>query len=163
VKPLVAVSACLLGERVRWDGRDKKDDWIATELPLHAVVEPVCPEVEIGLGVPRDPLRLVRRAGKIRLVTVLDDVDRSDRMSDLADRRLQDLVARGLSGWIFKARSPSCGLSVEVDDGGLAPGHFAAHVRALLPGLPIAEETSLSDPAARLLFLEAIRARIRSG
>lgn len=158
-RPLVAVSACLAGDRVRYDGRDQTRPWIA-DLAAEVELLRVCPEVELGLGVPRPPIQMVAGGG---LVRVGGGADLAPAMSSLAQQRLSELAPR-LRGYVFKARSPSCGLDVPVFASAVAgadvveraPGRFAAAVRARFPGLPVAEDEELADAARRAAFLARV-------
>jgi uncharacterized protein YbbK (DUF523 family) len=127
----VGISACLLGDEVRYDGGHKRDTFLADTLGRFVEWVPVCPEVECGLGTPREAMRLVRVGNDVRMITVKTETDLTARMETFARRRLPKLVLEGLSGYVFKKDSPSCGLErVKVYDGG-APtrsgrGLFAA-------------------------------------
>lgn len=159
----VGVSSCLAGERVRYDGRDKRDDWICDELAWAFELVPVCPEAAIGLGVPRPPIRLVKTAAGTRARGV-DDCAR-DVTAALAEyARLTAMRLRGrISGYVFKRGSPSCGLrgvALVTEEGGAAgetAGIFAAALASRLPGLPMAEEGDLATPAQRQNFIERVR------
>jgi uncharacterized protein YbbK (DUF523 family) len=164
-RPAVGISACLLGEAVRYDGAHKRRDVLARDLARVFFWVPVCPEVELGLGVPREPIRLQRAPGGTRLVSEDGRRDLTAAMSAYAAERLEALRRLPLRGYVLKARSPSCGLSVEVTDetGAVladvrAPGRFAAAVEAAFPGLPVAEDEELEDPAQRAAFLARVRA-----
>src|SRR5271154_5134987 len=112
MRPRVGVSACLLGENVRWDGGNKRDRFVLEVLGADFELVPVCPEVELGLGVPRDPIDLVHSSGPTRLVNAKTGEDLTPRMERFAAERLEALAKLDLRGYVFKARSPSCGLSV---------------------------------------------------
>jgi len=164
--PRVGVSACLLGERVRWDGRHKRDRWIAGALARRVALVPVCPEVEIGLGIPRPPIRLEEGSGGVRLVMPSSGADLTDRMERFAARRVEALFRGGLDGYILKARSPSCGLKGVVVLGGKTErrrrrGLFAGALLRGIPGLPVVEEGRLEGPAERRRFLARVVAHHR--
>jgi uncharacterized protein YbbK (DUF523 family) len=159
-KPRVAISACLAGEKVRYDGRDKRHDLLLETLGPLVEWVPVCPEAELGLGVPREPIRLVGPPDAPRLVGERSGADHTEAMRRYADRRIAELAALGLHGWITKERSPSCGLHgapvVSACEGAPGPagaGLFVRRLRERLPGLPIANEEELEDPGARRAFL----------
>jgi uncharacterized protein YbbK (DUF523 family) len=164
-RPRVAVSACLLGRAVRYDGGDKRSDAV---LALAAEVElvPLCPEVELGLGVPRPAIELVRVAGQIRLLPVGGGADLSDAMRELAVRRVAELAELGVVGYVLKARSPSCGLRVAVASAGpgeaFAAGRFADVVASRAVGLPVIDEVALAEPGAGARFLARVRAARRA-
>src|SRR6185369_3930997 len=106
----LGISACLIGDEVRHDGGHKRDTYLADVLgPLVEWVK-VCPEVEIGMGTPREPIELVNESGPIRLLTVTTRIDYTASMTAFAASRADALAAEGLSGFILKSHSPSCGL-----------------------------------------------------
>lgn len=163
-KPLrIGISACLLGQEVRFDGGHKRADFLTRDLgPVSWL--PVCPEVEMGLGTPREPMNLVRQGGALRMITVETGIDYTDTLRQWASRRLDALDAEHLSGYILKTDSPSCGLE-EVktfgSDGGSQPdgrGLFAEALVKRFPGLPVEDERRLSDPAVRQEFMRRVRA-----
>jgi uncharacterized protein YbbK (DUF523 family) len=122
---------------------------------------PVCPEVEAGLGTPRDPMNLGRDAsGRLVLVTdrVRDDLTRT--IAEYSVRRASELAAANLDGYVLKAGSPSCGLDVPVDhERGM--GLFAIALTTELEGLPIADERELANPEWRESFVDRVYARFR--
>lgn len=160
-RPRIGVSACLLGERVRYDGRDKRDAWLVDVLGPKVDWVPVCPEVEAGLGTPREPMNLGRdAAGRLVLISdrVRDDLTRT--MIAYSARRVDELAAANLDGYVLKAGSPSCGLDVPVQsERGM--GLFASALMTRLVGLPIADERELADPAARERFVDRVFAHFR--
>ena len=147
MKPRVGISSCLLGQAVRHDGGHKRDDALIADLETHVEWVPVCPEVEIGLGTPRPPIELHDIGGAVRLIMPSTGRDLTDDMREYAERKVAALAGMGLSGYILKSRSPSCGLS---------SGVFAAVLKARLPALPIEEETGLREAAARATFLTRV-------
>lgn len=164
----LGISRCLLGEKVRWDGRDKRHRVVAEVLAGHVRWVPVCPEVEIGLGVPREPVHLVGAPDTTRLVGVTTGEDHSAAMQRWAAARIGELADRGLDGYLLKASSPSCGLvGVPVHDRAgrvsatAGRGLFADALTRHLPDLPIAEEGCLDDPTACDHFLERVFVRHR--
>ena len=106
----VGISTCLLGENVRFDGGHKRDRFFAEMLGKHFEWVPVCPEVEVGMGIPREAVRLVGAAEDPRMVGVKSGTDWTRAMREWSERRLRDLADLRLSGYIFKANSPSCGM-----------------------------------------------------
>ena len=106
-------------------------------------------EVEVGMGVPRPPLHLVREPEGTRMREVASGLDHTERMRAFAQRRVEELAGLDLSGFVLKARSPSCG----VRDG---PGLFAEALLEALPDLPVVEEEGLRDPAVRDRFVERV-------
>lgn len=169
MKPRLGISRCLVGEDVRYDGTNRLNAAVAELTPLVEWV-PVCPEVEVGMGVPREPIRLVRHVGvrqggeSVRLEGVRSKQDWTDRMDRWAAARVADLAAVGISGFVLKARSPSCGpAGVLVHDHTAEPtptgrGLFAAALAAAMPGLPMIDEEALADRETRERFLHTVRA-----
>ena len=162
-KPIrIGISSCLLGESVRYDGGHKLDRFLADTLGQHVDYVPVCPEVECGLGVPREAMHLAGDPQSPRLVTTRTGVDLTDRMKSWAARRVRELASEGLSGFIFKSRSPSCGIkSVQViqeNSQSATPGAgiFARIFMENFPRVPVEDEGSLGDRGARDDFIEAI-------
>jgi uncharacterized protein YbbK (DUF523 family)/uncharacterized protein YbgA (DUF1722 family) len=158
----VGVSTCLLGERVRHDGGHKRDAFVTETLAPYIRFVPVCPEVEIGLGIPREAIHLLRRAGEIRLVGVESGRDHTEAMTSFARRRVAELAALDLSGYILKKDSPSCGVervAIHLADGRKerkGRGLFASALRERLPVLPVEEEGRLQDPKLRENFIERV-------
>ena len=154
----VGISACLLGERVRYDGEHKRAAWL-DDMARRVEWVPVCPEVEVGMGVPREPVRLERTAAGARMVAVQTRVDHTDAMQAWAARRIEALAAERICGYVLKKDSPSCGLgSVKVFDrgGAVRPdgrGLFADALVRALPGLPVIEEDALDRARTRVEFL----------
>jgi uncharacterized protein YbgA (DUF1722 family)/uncharacterized protein YbbK (DUF523 family) len=159
----IGISACLLGQNVRYDGGHKRHRFITGTLSKYFEFVPVCPEMEIGLGVPRDPIRLVGKPGAIRVVGTVDprmDVTKQLRsFGTQTARRLNDI-----SGYIFKGKSPSCGtqrVKLYPEDGNTAPsnagiGQYAQAVMAYQPNLPVEEGECLNDPALKDNFIERV-------
>jgi uncharacterized protein YbgA (DUF1722 family)/uncharacterized protein YbbK (DUF523 family) len=168
----IGVSSCLLGAKVRFDGGHKRSDFLVDTLGSFVEFVPVCPEVEIGLGVPRETLRLVRdgTAHAIRLVANQTAIDHTKAMNSYAERRVAALGREGLSGYILKKDSPSCGMErvrVYASSGMLTRdglGLFAAALMRRYPSLPVEEEGRLNDPHLRENFVERVFAyrRLRS-
>jgi len=161
-KPRVGVSTCLLGEHVRYDGGHKRDPFITDTLGKYFEWVPVCPEVECGLPVPREPMRLEGDPESPRLVTSRTNVDLTDRMVSWAKKRVKELEKEELVGYIFKAKSPSSGMErVKVFDRNGVPqkvgvGMFARAFMDHFPLLPVEEEGRLHDPNLRENFIERI-------
>lgn len=157
------MSHCLAGAAVRYDGGDKRDEWIVGTLARHVELHPVCPEAEAGLGTPREPMHLVRdAAGALRLLGNRSGTDCTPALQAFLARRVPALAATGLDGFVLKAGSPSCGLAVPVT-AAAAPsaGLFAAALTAALPDLPVVEETALAEDAVREAFCIRVFARAR--
>jgi len=158
----IGVSKCLLGEPVRYDGQHKHDHFITDTLGRYFDYVGVCPEVECGLGVPRETMRLVGDPASPRLVTTRTGLDLTARMQAWIDRRVVELEKEDLGGYIFKSRSPSSGMeNVKVynDKGGVAgkaPGLFGKAFMAHFPTLPCEDEGRLNDPDLRENFIERV-------
>jgi len=166
-KPRLGISACLLGEKVRYDGGDKRDCFLTETFGRHVEWVPVCPEVEIGMGVPREAVRLVGDPPKPRMIAERSGKDWTAQFNPFAAKRVQALTALDLAGYIFKKNSPSCGMErVRVYNSKSVPtrqgrGLFAAAVMRELPLLPVEEEGRLNDPALRENFIERVFAYYR--
>ena len=158
----IGVSACLLGQNVRYDGGHQRDRYITDTLGRWFEWVPVCPEVEYGLPIPREAMRLVGNPETPRLVTIRTRIDHTDEMLSWADKRLEALAAEDLCGFIFKSRSPSSGMAaVKVyPETGMAVkkgvGIFAGAFMRRFPLLPVEEDGRLNDPALRENFIERI-------
>jgi uncharacterized protein YbbK (DUF523 family)/uncharacterized protein YbgA (DUF1722 family) len=163
----LGVSACLLGEQVRYDGGHKRNAFLLEELASHVRFVPVCPEVGIGLGVPRETIRLVRRGDGVRLLGSAG-ADHTAAMRRWAARVTAELRHQSLSGFVLKKGSPSCGLErVRLwDERGERPtpsgrGLFAEALVDAMPELPIEEEGRLNDPGLREHFVDRVFAHAR--
>jgi uncharacterized protein YbbK (DUF523 family) len=167
----IGVSSCLLGAAVRYDGQHKRNDFLVDELGPLVEWVPVCPEVEVGMGVPRESVRLARGPRGIppRVPILMlgnqSGADWTARMEAFAARRVEELAEAELSGYVLKSRSPSCGLEGVplFPDGDAASrpsndgvGLFAAELLRRLPNLPIEEEARLADPRLRARFIERV-------
>jgi uncharacterized protein YbgA (DUF1722 family)/uncharacterized protein YbbK (DUF523 family) len=162
-RPRLGISACLLGDQVRFDGGHKRDSFLTEVLSPHVCWVRVCPEVEVGMGTPRETLRLQRRDdGAIRMVTTRTEIDHTDAMSAWARTRLTGLEREHLSGYVLKKDSPSCGMEgVKVFGVSGLPqrtgrGIFAEALLQRFPNLPVEEEGRLSDPRLRENFIERV-------
>jgi len=154
-RPRIGISACLLGEPVRYDGRHKRDAWLVDVLGPQVEWVSVCPEVEAGFGTPRETMELVRDAsGRTALMTTGTKRDVTDTLQRYADRRVEELARADLDGYVLKTDSPSCGLE--------GPGLFAAALTARLPDLPVVDERQLDDRHARQRFVDDVRAHHRA-
>ena len=159
----LGISACLLGRNVRYDGGHQHDRFLTDTLGRYVTYVPVCPEVECGLPVPREAMRLVGTADAPRLVTISTKKDLTAQMTDWARRRVRELEAEELCGFIFKSKSPSSGMErvkVYSEENGI-PAHngvgmFARAFMEHFPLLPCEEEGRLHDPVLRENFIERI-------
>jgi len=163
----LGISTCLLGERVRYDGGHKLDHFLADTLGRYVEWVPVCPEVEIGLPIPREAVRLVGDPDSPRLIAPKSGADHTDTMQAWASKRLDELAAIGLCGFVFKKDSPSSGLfRVRVYDQHGNPsrtgtGIFPRAVMQRFPLLPLEEEGRLNDLPLRENFIERVFAYYR--
>jgi len=163
VQPIrIGISSCLLGENVRYDGGHKLDRFLRDTLGQYVQYVPVCPEVECGLGIPRESMHLEGDPENPRLVTTRTGVDLTDRMKKWALKRVKELESEDLSGFIFKSRSPSSGMErVNVFSNKGQPvkrgvGIFARGYMEHFPDVPAEEDGRLNDPGLRENFIEAI-------
>lgn len=164
----IGISTCLLGQNVRYDGGHKRNAFLMNTLGDYVEWVPVCPEVDIGLGTPRPPIRLERAAeGGVRLVMPDRDEDLTERMRAYAEERVERLRSEGLAGYVLKSGSPSCGMErVKLWDPNGVPsrdgvGLYAEALRRSLPQLPTEEEGRLHDARLRENFITRIFARGR--
>jgi len=158
----LGVSACLLGEAVRYDGGHKLDRFLTDTLGQFVEYIPVCPEVECGLPIPREPMHLEGNLDDPRLVATHTKQDRTDRMTQWAQKRVVGLEKEDLWGFIFKSDSPSSGMErVKVYNETGMPvkkgvGLFAKIFMDHFPLLPVEDEGRLHDPKLRENFIERI-------
>jgi uncharacterized protein YbgA (DUF1722 family)/uncharacterized protein YbbK (DUF523 family) len=158
----VGVSACLLGEKVRYDGGHKHDRYITDTLGRFFTFVPVCPEVESGMTIPREAMRLEGDPASPRLMTRVSRIDKTEQMLTFCRSKLPELQKADLCGFIFKKDSPSSGLfRVKVYDAKGMPqksgsGLFAAAVAKQFPLLPLEEEGRLYDAGLRENFIERV-------
>ena len=158
----LGISTCLLGENVRYDGGHKLDHFLSDTLGQYVEYVPVCPEVECGLGTPRESMRLEGHPEHPRLVTTRTRVDYTDRMTKWAEERVRGLEKENLFGFIFKSRSPSSGMErVRVYNKKGMPsmtgrGIFAGVFMEHFPRIPVEEDGRLHDPKIRENFIERL-------
>lgn len=158
----LGIATCLLGENVRYDGGHKRDPFLIETLGKFVEWVPVCPEVECGLPVPREAMRLVGDPDKPRLVTRNTKIDHTDRMLEWAAGKIDELKGANICGYVFKSKSPSSGLwRVKVySEKGMpsktGTGIFAREVVRHFPFLPLEDEGRLHDPRLRENFIERV-------
>lgn len=158
----VGISSCLLGQEVRFDGGHKRDRYLTDTLGAYFEWVPVCPEVELGLGTPRETLRLIGEPAAPRLVFGKTGGEITDAMQGWSRKRLEGLARQDLCGYILKSDSPSCGMErVRVYGTGGMPSKTGVglYARALLdrfPLLPVEEEGRLHDLPLRENFVERV-------
>lgn len=158
----IGISACLLGQNVRYDGGHALDRFLTDTLGRFVDYMPVCPEVECGFGVPRETMRLTGDPMQPHLITTHTGIDHTARMEAWAGKRAAELAKEDLCGFIFKSGSPSCGMApVKVYDGEGVPhkvgtGIFARIFMKRFPLLPVEDEERLHDPVLRENFIGRI-------
>lgn len=158
----LGVSACLLGQNVRYNGGHSRDPFITDTLSQYVEFVPVCPEVECGFPIPREALRLVGVPESPRLITISTKQDHTERMLSWCSKKVRELEEHDLYGFIFKKGSPSSGMErVKVYDSKGMPsnrgiGMFARAFMEHFPVLPVEEDGRLHDPQLRENFIEAI-------
>ncbi len=160
----LGISTCLLGERVRYDGQHKLDQFLVETLGQYVDYVPVCPEVEAGFAIPREAFRLIGDPDHPRMITVRTHLDVTERMENWARKRVEELHKEDLQGFIFKSKSPSSGMArVKVYpgiEGGMpvsnGVGIFARMFMQSFPLLPVEEEGRLHDMHLRDNFIERI-------
>ncbi len=162
VKPKLGISACLLGQQVRFDGAHKRDHFLTDTFGRFVEWVPVCPELEVGMGVPRESVRLVGSPADPKLIAERSGRDWTPAMKRYTLNRVKELKSLDLSGYIFKKNSPSCGMErVRVYNPKGMPtkdgrGLFAAGFMEQLPLMPVEEEGRLIDPSLRENFIERV-------
>lgn len=161
-RPRLGVSTCLLGENVRYDGAEKRDPVLLDAFGGLVDWVPICPEVECGMTVPRDPMHLGGDPASPRLVTTATGQDQTERMQAWMRARLEELEDEKLWGFVLKSNSPSCGTGAVpvLDDAGArvgaAAGLFAAAVAERFPLLPTTDERSLRNDSEWDSFIERL-------
>lgn len=165
-RPILGVSSCLQGENVRYDGAHKRDSWLNDQLGQFVDYQGFCPEVGIGLGIPRPPIRLVVEDEQTRVKGTKDaSLDVTEALQMYAFDTLPKL--QGLDGYIFKSKSPSCGVfRVKRYTAKGAPdskgvGAYAEVILQQMPNLPVEEEGRLNDPVLRENFINRIYVHTR--
>ena len=158
----LGISRCLLGDEVRFDGGHRRDNYLTDLLGRYVEWVPVCPEVEAGLGTPRDAMRLVGDPLHPRLVTIESGIDHTKALEKMSVQRIRELKRLDLSGYVFKKNSPSCGIEqVRIYDErgkqrGNGIGLFARSFIEQFPLIPVEDEGRLCDPTIRENFIERI-------
>jgi uncharacterized protein YbgA (DUF1722 family)/uncharacterized protein YbbK (DUF523 family) len=167
-RPLrLGVSTCLLGEKVRFDSGHARDRYVTDTLSQWFEYVPVCPEVEMGMGIPRPTIRLADEGDGIRLVAPSTGEDFTERMDAFAETRVRELMGLDLDGYVLKKNSPSCGLKrIKVWKNDMPArrnetGLFTARLAERWPALPLEEDGRLNDPGLRENFIERVFARNR--
>lgn len=165
--PTIGVSACLAGEKVRWDGSSKPNFYVFDILANHINLIPVCPEAETGMGIPREAVRLEGSLNSPRMTAVKTGTDWTAKMTDYTNKRIKKLYRMSLCGFIFKGKSPSCGIeqinvfhlkNTLLEKGS---GMFAGKIIEKFPLLPIIDDKTLINPIYRNDFIVRIFAYYR--
>lgn len=158
----IGISACLLGKPVRYDQENKLDPYLAETWGHYFEYVPVCPEVESGLPVPREPSRLEGSPERPRFIARHSRTDHTERLERWGGEKIRKLEPENLGGFIFKSRSPSCGireLKVYRNDEIISrngAGIWARMFMERFPLLPVEDETRLYSPEVRELFIERV-------
>ena len=162
-KPKIGVSACLVGQKVRYNGDAAEFRTLSRKWSDHLELVPVCPEVGIGMGVPRPTIRLVKNDGKLSLINPKNGDDFTDKMLEFSEIQSDLLASSGICGFVFKKDSPSCGLDRVKVYRGENPqavregrGLFAMVFTSLNPHIPVIEEGRLTDPKQAEHFLSRV-------
>lgn len=174
-KPLTGISACLCGDPVRYDGRSKWQPQLVDALEKLLRLEKFCPEVAIGMGTPRPPIHLCNNSGSIQAVGV-DDPQRNVTTplkafaDEIITRQHTETTEQHLCGYLFKSRSPSCGVGStplyrQGKEVSLANGIVAQRLKRHLSWLPVVDESALESDAAvsRFIFLNYLTSDFLSG
>ncbi|MEO6162736.1 MAG: DUF523 and DUF1722 domain-containing protein [Candidatus Binatia bacterium] len=160
--PRVGISACLLGQQVRFDGGHKRDLFLTDLFGKFVDWVAICPEVEVGMGVPRETVRLVGTPSHPRMIAEKSGKDWTEAMHRFAAKRVRDIAGKHLAGYVLKKNSPSCGMArVNVYNTKGMPerqgrGLFAAALMSQWPLLPVEEEGRLNDLKLRENFIERV-------
>jgi len=158
----LGISRCLLGDEVRFDGGHKRDDFLTDVFGRYVEWVPVCPEVEAGLGTPREAMQLVGGPQGPRLVTIKSETDHTRALEMMTANRIAELKNLDLSGYVFKKGSPSCGIErVRIyNEHGMPSrngvGLFARAFIEQFPLIPVEDEGRLGDPTLRENFIERV-------
>ncbi len=165
--PIVVVSSCLLGQRVRYDGASKGVSWIAEQLSKQVEIVAICPEVGAGMPVPRPPIQVVAKGDLLRVQEVGGKADVTDALQTYIDSQLLYLKNKSIDGAVLKARSPSCGVvdtpqyrsaARESEVVRLGGGLWARALEKAFPGMPIVDESDLQTPKSQQEFLQELYA-----
>ena len=162
-KPVLGISECLMGKEVRYNGGHKLSKYCTEVLSQYFDFRPICPEVQIGLSVPRPTIRLAEKEGAVRVIaTDNPDIDYSQDLINLAQEVAPSM--QGLSGFIFMQKSPSCGIKstkVYGEKGQpiyMSDGAFSGELKRLLPLMPVTESGRLNDNPIKENFIASVYA-----
>ena len=156
----IGVSSCLLGEKVRWNGDHKQDRYVRDALGKYFEYIPTCPEVEVGMGTPRETVALYGTLEKPRMIGKKTQTDWTKKINKYTKDRVSELAKHDLCGYIFKSKSPSCGtgrVNIYSEFGGTKARHglgiFASAFIKTLPLVPVEDEGRLHDSRIKENFI----------
>lgn len=158
----IGVSACVAGERVRFDRTHRRSAYLTETLAKHVEFVPICPEIACGMGIPREPLRQVDCAGEIRLIGYESGKDLTAKMTDWAERVLKGLDKEGICGFVLRVHSSSCAVrksKIYSTDGTppkLGPGFFTRLLQEHDPLLPVVSSEGLQNSVQRENFIRRV-------
>ena len=158
----IAISSCLIGQNVRYDGKHKLQTWLESVDGVEWI--PICPELEAGMTVPREKIQIELHAGQKMLMAIESRQDWSEKMDSVAAYWIEQLQIQNVCGYVFKSRSPSCGLEDVPVYGGIpgevmerGQGRFAQRVHEAMPMMPRVEETQMESEGLRKEFFRQAR------
>ena len=159
----IGMSSCLLGEEVRWDGDHKHDQYVRDVLGSYFDYVSICPEVDVGMGVPRETVALYGTLENPKMITKRSKADWTKKMNHYTKDRIHELTKENLCGYVFKSKSPSCGIGkvpIYSEFGSSRMRHgagmFATSFVKAYPLVPIEDEGRLHDPVIRENFIVRI-------
>ena len=158
----IGVSACVTGEKVRFDGTHRRSAYLTETLAKHVEFVPICPEIACGMGIPREPLRQVDCAGEIRLIGYESGKDLTNKMTKWANRVIKGLDKEGICGFVLRMRSPACAVSkssifsTQGTPPRKGPGFFTRLLQAHDPLLPVVSSEGLQDAVQRENFIRRV-------
>jgi uncharacterized protein YbgA (DUF1722 family)/uncharacterized protein YbbK (DUF523 family) len=158
----IGVSACVAGEKVRFDRTHRRSAYLTETLANHVEFVPICPEIACGMGIPREPLRQVDCAGEIRLIGYESGKDLTKKMTKWARRVLKGLDKEGICGFVLRVHSASCGVnkskihSTEGKPPTHGPGFFTRMLQEHDPLLPIVTSEALQNAIQRENFIRRV-------
>ena len=158
----IAISSCLIGQNVRYDGKHKLQAWLESVAGVEWI--PICPELEAGMPVPREKIQIELHDGERMLMAIESRQDWSAKMDSVADDWIEQLQIQNVCGYVFKSRSPSCGVQDVPVYGGISgevmergQGRFAQRVHEAMPKMPLVEETQMESERLRKEFFRQAR------
>lgn len=158
----IGVSACIVGEKVRWNGSDARDTYLADTLAKYVEFVPLCPEIACGMGIPREKIRQVDCGGTIRLIGYESGDDLTEKMTNWIDKIMPGLDEEGLCGFVIKSKSPTCAFiqGKIFSTTGKAPrkgmGFFTRLLTEHYPMLPVEAADRLQNPMLRENFIRRV-------